>query len=109
MDREELIKTIDAYKQRLGLSDSAIGHGALNDSKFVMRLREGRRAWPETAMKVIAHLEALEEERTRLSTICTEDGTWIALDKRSGLAHSGRSEKAATENLRKKLEQQAAQ
>ncbi|WP_052817048.1 hypothetical protein [Agrobacterium sp. SUL3] len=109
MGREELLRVIADYQRRLNIPDAMLGQRALNDASFVRRLRDGRRVWPDTAKKVVDFLEALEEEQNKLSTICTEDGTWIALDKRTGLAHSGRTEKAATANLRKKLEQQVAQ
>ncbi len=104
MSRDELLARIDDCRRRFRLSDTSIGLGALNDARFVGRLREGRRCWPETAQRVIEYLAAYEAEATRLETFCTQDGTWIAHDRQSGLAHSGRTEKAAADHLKRLLD-----
>lgn len=105
MGRDELLKLISEYQARVPIADTTIGLRALNDPHFVLRLRDGRRCWPETAAKVQAFLEEYEAEANRLNVLCTEDGTWIAHDRRSGLAHSGRTAKLAEVSLRKLLDQ----
>lgn len=103
MGRDDLIKVIDAFQNKFSVSDSSIGIGAMNDPQFVARLRGGRRCWPETADKVVSYLRAQEAELTKFKTTRADDGTWIAIDKRSGLAHSGRTAKAAEMRLKHAL------
>lgn len=105
MGRDELLKKIDEVQRQTGIADTAIGMSAMNDAKFVSSLRAGRRCYPETIAKVVAFLDEHEKEAMRLQTICTEDGTWIAHDRRSGLAHSGRTPRVAETNLRKLMDQ----
>ncbi len=63
MDRGTLLARIDQFKADTGMSDTAIGLGALKDGKFVTELRAGRRCWPETAEKVLSYLASVETER----------------------------------------------
>ncbi|MDX3927651.1 MAG: hypothetical protein QHC90_17815 [Shinella sp.] len=108
MGREELLKTIADFQKRTGIADSTIGILAMNDAKFVFSLRKGRRCYPETIQKVLSVLADHEKASDRFRTICTEDGVWIAHDRISGLAYSGRTAKRAEGNLRKALEERAS-
>lgn len=49
----------------------------------------------------------IESDQT-IATTCTQDGTWIAHDKRTGLAHSGKSALAAEMQLRRLLGERLA-
>jgi len=66
MAQETLLRDIDAFIARTGVSDSAIGRGSVNDWKFVRDLRGGRRVWPETEAKVRAfmtnHVSTAEQQ-----------------------------------------------
>jgi hypothetical protein len=49
---DSLIKEIDAFKQRSGLSDFRIGFLAARNGRLVERLRNGGRVWPETEDRI---------------------------------------------------------
>ena len=57
-ENEELMSSIDAFLAASGMSASTFGHKAVNDGKFVSRLRDGKRCWPETADKAAAFISA---------------------------------------------------
>lgn len=48
---ESLLDEIDAFLSEARMAESTFGLKAVNDGKFVRRLREGKRCWPETAEK----------------------------------------------------------
>lgn len=73
MNRAELIALINEFQSTIRISDTAIGQIALNDGKFVARLRKGRRVWPETAQKVADFLEVAATMQA------TNDGTEITV------------------------------
>lgn len=56
--RNALLARIDAYKLASGKSDSAIGKEALNDDKFVKRIRDGNGFNVNTLQKVIDWIDA---------------------------------------------------
>lgn len=62
MDRNALLAEIDAFRDRVKISETAFGLGAVNDGKFVSELRAGRRCWPETAQKVLNFIHGYERE-----------------------------------------------
>lgn len=47
-----LLTEIDTFLANAALTETTFGRLAVNDGKFVGRLREGGRVWPETAEKV---------------------------------------------------------
>jgi hypothetical protein len=49
--QSELLAEIDAFLAGRKMSETTFGRKAVNDGKFVGRLRSGRRCWPETADK----------------------------------------------------------
>ncbi|WP_050594050.1 hypothetical protein [Mesorhizobium sp. L2C067A000] len=95
--RTELISEIAAFQSKVKVRDSNIGLIALNDPKFVTRLREGRRCWPETAKKVRDFMSAA------YTHITTADGTVIIRDIASGVTASGPSLAEAYAELRRLL------
>lgn len=58
-----LVDAIATFQRRTGISDSAIGRGAVNDWRFVRDLRAGRRVWPETEIKVRAFMAEHDVEQ----------------------------------------------
>lgn len=100
--RTDLLCEIASFQSKLKMPDSKIGQIALNDPKFVARLREGRRCWPETAQKVRDFMAAA------YTSITTADGTVIIRDITSGATASGPSLPEAYAELRRLLEMQAA-
>ncbi|WP_032900891.1 hypothetical protein [Mesorhizobium ciceri] len=100
--RTELLGEIATFQDKLKMADSKIGIIALNDPKFVTRLREGRRCWPETAKKVRDFMAAA------YTHITTADGTVIIRDMETGVTASGPSLPEAYAELRRLLERQAA-
>lgn len=60
-----ILADIDAFAERYGLSDSQIGRKALNDTKAIGQIRNGRRVWPETEQRIrdfmAAYAESFEE------------------------------------------------
>lgn len=51
-DTATLLAEIDAFTEATGMAETTFGKKAVNDGKFVRRLRAGRRVWPETVEKV---------------------------------------------------------
>ena len=46
-----LLAEIERYTAATGIAETPFGRLAVNDGKFVGRLRRGRRCWPETIEK----------------------------------------------------------
>lgn len=54
-----LLKGIDAYlRANPGITETTLGRLAVNDGKFVARLRKGGRCWPETEALVNSFMAA---------------------------------------------------
>lgn len=49
---DDLIKEIETYCREANLAITTFGRKATNDGKFVNRIRNGGRCWPETEEKV---------------------------------------------------------
>ncbi len=47
----KLLDEIDAFLAGVKMSETTFGRKAVNDGKFVPRLRAGKRCWPETEEK----------------------------------------------------------
>lgn len=58
--RRLLVKRAEAYCRRTGSSFSAIGLAAVNDSKFLARVRDGRGFNVETYQRVVDWLSKAE-------------------------------------------------
>jgi hypothetical protein len=58
VDAEALLQDVTRYCRRVGMAESTFGRLAVNDGKFVGRLRSGGRATPDTADRVRAFIEA---------------------------------------------------
>lgn len=61
-DEKPLLKQIDEFLEETGMAETTFGKKSVNDGKFVGRLREGKRVWPETADKATGFIAA---ERAR--------------------------------------------
>lgn len=96
--RGQLLTEIATFQSRVKLSDTKIGVIALNDGKFIARLREGRRCWPETAQKVRHFMAAA------YTHITTADGTVVIRDAKTGASASGPSLAEAYAELRRLLQ-----
>ncbi len=57
-DVARLISEIERFLKRTGMAETTFGRKAVNDGKFVPRLRAGRRCWPETIAKARAFIAA---------------------------------------------------
>ncbi len=100
--RTQLLTEIAAFQSKVKMSDAKIGLIALNDGKFLPRLRAGRRCWPETAKKVRDLMAAA------YTHITTADGTVIIRDAQTGATASGPSLAEAYAELRRLLDHQPA-
>jgi hypothetical protein len=100
--RTQLLGEISAFQAKVKMADSRIGLIALNDAKFVSRLRKGQRCWPETAQKVRDFMAAA------YTHITTADGTVIVRDVETGVSASGRNLPEAYAELRRLLTREAA-
>ncbi|TIQ96693.1 hypothetical protein [Mesorhizobium sp.] len=96
--RTELLTEIATFQNKLKMADSKIGQIALNDPKFVARLRDGRRCWPETAQKVRDFMAAA------YTHITTADGTVIIRDVATGISASGATLSEAYAELRRLID-----
>jgi hypothetical protein len=63
MEREQLLQMIDDFAKAEGISAATVGRKAVNDGKFVSRLRSGKRCWPETAEKVVTFIRRAQAEK----------------------------------------------
>ena len=54
-----LLRDIEAFQAKTGLSDHRVGILLANNGRLLERLRSGGRVWPETAQKI---REAVERE-----------------------------------------------
>ena len=54
---ERLVSEIETYARRAGISPSTVGERAGQGGRFYKRLKEGRRAWPDTIEKVRRYME----------------------------------------------------
>lgn len=61
----ELLKLVDAFLASTKMSETYFGRVTVNDGKFVARIREGGRVWPETADKVLAFIEKAKRKTKR--------------------------------------------
>jgi hypothetical protein len=52
----QLLDSITAYCQRAKIAESTFGRLAVNDGKFVSRLRDGSRVTPETWQRVTEYI-----------------------------------------------------
>ena len=52
----DLLETIAEFCRRAGVAESTFGRRAVNDGKFVARLRDGARITPETLQRVSDYL-----------------------------------------------------
>src|SRR5690606_9240865 len=95
--RTQLLTEIATFQSKVKISEAKIGLIALNDGKFIPRLREGRRCWPETAKKVRDFMSAA------VTHIRTADGTVIIRDVETGITASGLSLEEAYAELRRLL------
>jgi hypothetical protein len=57
-DRDTLLREIDAFRERTGMTDTRFGRAALNDGHFVRRLREGGNITLRTVERVRAFMRA---------------------------------------------------
>ncbi len=55
--QQPLLTAVDAFLQKTGMAESALGRGAVNDWKLVRSLRAGRRLYPETEAKVRSFMD----------------------------------------------------
>ena len=52
MKNDQVLSQISDYCRRVGMAESTFGRRAVNDGKFVARLRDGARVTPETLQRV---------------------------------------------------------
>ena len=57
MEISTLLKKIDVYCQRYGIEETTFGFRAVNDGKFVSRLRNGKTIQLKTLNKVLSFLK----------------------------------------------------
>jgi hypothetical protein len=53
MEPGQLLSEVEAFAARVGMTPATFGLKAMNDGKFVKRLRAGGRCWPETAERAL--------------------------------------------------------
>lgn len=56
MAKNPLIVDIDKFIAEIGMPETTFGFLAANDGKFVGRIRDGGRYWPETETKVRSYM-----------------------------------------------------
>lgn len=56
-DRDTLLREIDAFRERVGMSETRFGRAALNDGHFLRRLRQGGNITLRTVERVRAFID----------------------------------------------------
>ena len=56
MEADSLLQQVTSYCRRAGMAETTFGRLAVNDGKFVSRLRSGGRATPETVHRIAAFM-----------------------------------------------------
>ena len=67
----EFLEEIDRFLALTGMKETSFGHYAVNDGKFVKKLRTGRRCWPETISRVRKYMKQAAKERKAASRTST--------------------------------------
>ena len=62
MEHAELIARIESYCRQAEIAESTFGRRAVNDGKFVGRLREGKRVTTRTISRIEKYLETEHTE-----------------------------------------------
>lgn len=57
MTKQELLTAIETFCAETGMAETTFGRKAANDGKFVARIRNGGRMWPETVERVEAYIK----------------------------------------------------
>ncbi len=57
---ERLLDEIDQFLATSKMAETTFGRKAVNDGKFVPRLRGGGRCWPETAERAVRYIREFE-------------------------------------------------
>ena len=65
MTNRGLLPEIETFLQRAGMAETYFGQQAVGNCKLVSRLREGKRVWPETEIRIRAWMEANKGYRGR--------------------------------------------
>lgn len=60
MTKQELLTAIEAFCAKHDMAETTFGRKAVNDGKFVGRIRDGGRMWPETIQRVEAYIAEYE-------------------------------------------------
>lgn len=58
----DIIADIESFCSAVGMAESTFGRLAVNDGKFVRRLRSGGRMWPETLARIRQFMEQSTKE-----------------------------------------------
>lgn len=64
-DRDTLLREIDAFRQREGMTETRFGRAALNDGHFLRRLRHGGNITLRTVERVQAFMRDYDQPRQR--------------------------------------------
>lgn len=64
---EALLKKIDLFLTKHGISETTFGNRAVSDTNFVSRLRSGGECLPRTEQKVIAFMKAYKPKKPKVS------------------------------------------
>ena len=62
-DRDTLLREIDAFRAKTGMTETRFGRAALNDGHFVRRLREGGNTTLRTVERVREFIRAASQPR----------------------------------------------
>lgn len=60
MTKQELLTAIETFCAKHQMAETTFGRKAVNDGKFVGRIRDGGRVWPETIERVEAFIAEQE-------------------------------------------------
>lgn len=63
----KLLDEIDAFLSGVKMSETTFGRKAVNDGKFVPRLRAGKRCWPETEEKAREFMRAASTSEEQIA------------------------------------------
>src|SRR5271166_4083151 len=76
MDNEALLQEIAAYCRRARIAESTFGRMAVNDGKFVNRLRTGGRVTTDTVNRVRSFIAKHAEPAAKRPAVGKSNGPW---------------------------------
>ena len=71
--QQQLVSEIEAFLRTCDMAESTFGRLAVNDGKFVGRMREGRGVQVDTVARVRSFIASFQRQEQRMGSACVTD------------------------------------